>query len=305
MPCASPWTGWWSEVASTQVSETIGAAGTRMGSAAWRQFRSNPAGLLGVAIILASVILAVVGPLVTPYTPSQDVGVVFAPPSLDHPMGTDHLARDVFSRFIVGTRVSLLVGLSAATLATAIGLLVGAAAGFLGGKTDSVLMRLVDIVLTIPLLILGMALAAIVGPSIVNIVLIIALLAWPSTARLVRSEFLTIREREYVRAAEAVGSSSWWIVFREILPNVAPVILVAWSFEVGAAIIVEAGLSFLGLGDIQAGSWGIMLHDAQRFLRDAWWMAVFPGLGIALAVLAANLVGEALNDAFDPKLRIR
>jgi peptide/nickel transport system permease protein len=150
-----------------------------------------------------------------------------------------------------------------------------------------------------------MAMAAIVGPSIVNIILIIALLSWPSTARLVRGEFLSIREREYVRAARAVGSSPGWIVFREILPNVLPVILVAWSFAVGSAIIVEAGLSFLGLGDIQAGSWGMMLFDAQRFLRDAWWMAVFPGLGIALAVLSANLVGEALNDAFNPKLRVR
>ena len=246
-----------------------------------QQFASNPAGVLGVVIILSAVALAIVGPLMTPYAPSQDTGLVFAPPSLAHPMGTDHLARDVFSHFVVGTRASLLVGLSAATLATAIGLLLGAAAGFLGGKTDSVLMRLVDIVL------------------------IIALLAWPSTARLVRGEFLSIREREYIRAAESVGSSSWWIVFREILPNVLPVILVAWSFEVGAAVIVEAGLSFLGLGDIQAGSWGIMLHDAQRFLRDAWWMAVFPGLGIALVVLAANLVGEALTDAVDPKLRVR
>lgn len=268
-------------------------------------FASNPAGLLGLIIILASIVLAVFGPMLTPYGPGEDVGVVFSPPSLAHPMGTDHLARDVFSRFLTGTRVSLLVGLSAATLATAIGLLIGAAAGYLGGRADGLLMRLVDIVLTIPLLILGMALAAIVGPSIINIVLIIALLAWPSTARLVRGEFLRIREREYIRAAEAVGSSSGWIVFREILPNVLPVILVAWSFEVGAAIIVEAGLSFLGLGDIQAGSWGIMLQDAQRFLRDAWWMAVFPGLGIALAVLSANLVGEALNDAFDPKQRVR
>jgi peptide/nickel transport system permease protein len=182
---------------------------------------------------------------------------------------------------------------------------VGAAAGFLGGAADSLLMRVVDIVLTIPMLVLGMALATIVGPSVVNIVLIIALLAWPATSRLVRGSFLSIRDREYVRAAVATGSSSWWIVFREIMPNVVPVIIVAWSFEVGSAIIVEAGLSFLGLGDLQAGSWGIMLFDAQRFLRDAWWMAVFPGLGIALAVLAANLIGEALNDAFDPRLQGR
>jgi peptide/nickel transport system permease protein len=274
-------------------------------SPAWQQFLSSPTALLGLAILGGFILLAVFGPFLTPYTVSQDVGTAFAPPSPEHPMGTDHLARDQFARFIAGTRVSLLVGFSAATLATGIGLLVGAAAGFLGGNTDSVLMRLVDIVLTIPMLVLGMALATIVGPSVINIVLIIALLAWPATSRLVRGSFLSIRDREYVRAAVATGSSSWWIVFREIMPNVVPVIIVAWSFEVGSAIIIEAGLSFLGLGDLQAGSWGIMLFDAQRFLRDAWWMAVFPGLGIALAVLAANLIGEALNDAFDPRLQGR
>jgi peptide/nickel transport system permease protein len=289
---------------ATPARESV-PAGPSRGTSALQRFASNPSGVLGVLIILSAIALALVGTFLTPYGPSQDTGIVFGPPSLSHPMGTDHLARDVFSRFVVGTRVSLIVGLSAATLATGIGLLLGAAAGYLGGKTDGLLMRLVDIVLTIPLLILGMALAAIVGPSVVNIVLIIALLAWPSTARLVRGEFLSIREREYVRAAASVGSSSWWIVFREILPNVLPVILVAWSFEVGAAVIVEAGLSFLGLGDIQAGSWGIMLFDAQRFLRDAWWMAAFPGFGIALVVLAANLIGEAATDAVNPKLRIR
>ena len=261
--------------------------------------------MFGVAVILASILLALFGTWLTPFDPHEDAGAVFSPPSSVHPMGTDHLARDVFSRFIVGTRVSLMVGLSAASIATLIGLLIGAAAGYLGGWVDSVLMRIADVVLTIPLLILGMALAAILGPSIVNIILIISILSWPNTARLVRSQFLTIREREYVRAAVVVGSSGWWIVFREILPNVVPVILVAWSYEVGGAIITEAALSFLGLGDIQAGSWGIMLNDAQRFLRDAWWMSVFPGLGIALAVLSANLVGEGLNDAFNPKLHGR
>jgi peptide/nickel transport system permease protein len=289
------------------ASEAANAPLHRRGarSPAWEHFTHNPAGLFGLAVIVLSIVIAVFGPLLTPYDPHEDVGQVFAPPSWAHPMGTDNLARDVFSRFIVGTRVSLMVGLTAASLATLIGLLVGAAAGYLGGRTDSFLMRLVDIVLIIPLLVLGMAVAAIIGASIVNIILIIALLSWPGTARLVRGEFLSIRERDYVRAAHAVGSSSWWIVFREILPNVLPVIIVAWSFEVGTAIIVEAGLSFLGLGDIQAGSWGIMLHDAQRFLRDAWWMSVFPGIGIALAVLSANLLGEALNDAWNPRLRGR
>jgi len=277
----------------------------RRGSAAREHFVRNPAAMFGVVVVVAAVALAVIGPFLTPYSPHEDAGQVLAAPSPAHPMGTDHLARDVFSRFIVGTRVSLMVGLSAASIATLIGLLIGAAAGYLGGWVDALLMRAADIFLTIPMLVLGLALAVILGPSIVNIILIISLLAWPSMARLVRSEFLSLRERDYVRASVAVGSSPWWIVFREILPNVLPLIFVGWSYEVGGAIITEAGLSFLGLGDLQAGSWGIMLQDAQRFLRDGWWLSVFPGLGIALSVLSANLIGEGLNDALNPKLRGR
>jgi peptide/nickel transport system permease protein len=274
-------------------------------SAALDHFLHNPAAVLGVLVVLAAIILAVVGPIVTPYTPHEDAGAVLAPPSAQHWMGTDHLARDVFSRFVVGTRVSLMVGLSAASIAMLIGVLIGAVAGYFGGLVDALLMRIADVFLTIPMLVLGLALAVILGPSIVNIVLIIALLAWPNMARLVRGEFLSIRDRDYVRASVAVGSSGWWIVFREILPNVLPVIFVGWSYEVGGAIITEAGLSFLGLGDLQAGSWGIMLQEAQRFLRDGWWLSVFPGLGIALSVLAANLIGEGLNDALNPRLRGR
>ena len=215
------------------------------------------------------------------------------------------LARDIFARFVAGARISLLVGVSAASISTVVGVLVGACAGYLGGRIEALLMRLTDVVLTIPSLVLGIALAAFLGPSIVNIIVIISLLSWPSIARLVRSEFLTIREREYVRASVAMGSTTAWIIFREILPNALPLVFVAWSYEVGRAIIVEAGLSFLGLGDVRAGSWGIMLNDAQGFLRQAWWMSVFAGVGIALSVLAANLIGEGLNDALNPKLRGR
>jgi peptide/nickel transport system permease protein len=268
---------------------------------AWRHFRGNRAAMFGLAVVLVSLFLALFGQLISPYNPDVDTGSRLHGPSAQHWMGTDHLARDVFSRFVAGTRISLMVGLSAATLATHIGVLIGAATGYLGGWVDGVLMRAADIVLTIPGLVLGLAMAAILGASILNVILIISFLSWPHIARLVRSEFLSIREREYVRAAVAMGSSSWWIVFREILPNALPVVFVNWSYEVGRAIIVEAGLSFLGLGDVAAGSWGIMLSDAQTLLRQAWWMSVFPGLGIALSVLAANLIGEGLNDAFNPK----
>ena len=279
--------------------------GPRLHSAAADHFFRNPASIFGLGVMVVSLILALFGQWIAPFDPHADSGQVMGAPSAAHLMGTDHLARDILSRFIAGTRISLMVGLTAASAAVLTGVLIGATAGYLGGWIDGALMRLADVVLTIPTLILGMALAAILGPSIVNIIIIISALSWPNMARLVRSEFLSIREREYVRAAVVTGSSGWWIVFREILPNVLPLILVNWSYEVGRAIITEAGLSFLGLGDVQAGSWGIMLFDAQRFLRDAWWMSVFPGLGIALSVLAANLLGEGLNDAFNPKLRGR
>jgi peptide/nickel transport system permease protein len=277
----------------------------RRRSPAWEAFSHNGSAMFGLAILVGAIVIALFGPNLVPFGPQDDSGVVLQPPGGDHWMGTDHLARDVFSRWVAGVRVSLLVGLSAATIATIIGVLVGATAGYLGGPVEAGLMRTTDIALTIPSLVLGIALAAFLGPSVLNIVVIIALLTWPAVARLVRSEFLSIREREFVRASVAVGSSTAWIVFREILPNAIPVVIVAWSYEVGRAIIVEAGLSFLGLGDVAAGSWGIMLDDAQRFLRQAWWMSVFPGLGIALVVLPANLVGEGLNDALNPKLRSR
>ena len=261
--------------------------------------------MFGLGVFCAMLLLAALGPMLLPFRPQQDTGSVLRAPDVVHWMGTDHLGRDLLSRFAAGARISLLVGLSAATISTLVGVLVGAIAGYAGGRIETVLMRFTDVVLTIPTLVLGIALAAFLGPSIVNIIVIIALLSWPPIARLVRSEFLTIREREYVRASVAMGSTTAWIIFREILPNALTVVLVAWSYEVGRAIIVEAGLSFLGLGDVRAGSWGIMLNDAQPFLRQAWWMSVFAGIGIALSVLAANLVGEGLNDALNPKLRVR
>lgn len=272
---------------------------------ALERFSENPAAMLGLLFLGILVVLALLANVFSPYNPDAESGETFQPPSAEHWMGTDNVARDVFSRFLRGVRVSLMVGLVAATLSSLAGIVIGAVAGYVGGTVEALLMRAADIVLTIPMLVLGLALAVILGGSIVNIILIIAFLSWPTSARLVRSEFLSLREREFVQAAVAVGSSTGWIVFSEILPNAAPAILVNWSYEVGRAIILEAGLSFLGLGDVTAGSWGIMLQDAQRFLAQAWWLSVFPGLGIAVSVLSANLVGEGLNDALNPKSQTR
>lgn len=274
-------------------------------STVFRRFAENRTAMFGALVLLALIVIAVLADRLVPYNPQTSAGQPLLAPSADHWMGTDNFGRDGFSRFIFGVRTSLIVGFGAATLSSIIGILIGAIAGFVGGWVDSVLMRLADVLLTIPLLVLGLVMAAFLGGSIVNIIIIIGLLTWPRSARLVRSSFLSLREREFVQAAHAVGSSTWWIVFREVLPNALPPAIVNWSLEVGLAIVTEAGLSFLGLGDPEAGSWGTMLQDAQRFLRSAWWMSVFPGFGIALTALSANLVGEGLNDALNPKFEDR
>jgi peptide/nickel transport system permease protein len=166
-------------------------------------------------------------------------------------------------------------------------------------------MRATDIILTIPLIVLGLVVAAFFGGSLINIILIIALLSWPRSARLIRSEILRLRESDFVMAAVAVGSSTPWIIVWEVLPNALPIVIVNWSQEVGRSILLEASLSFLGMGDPSVGSWGTMLQDAQRFMRESWWLSVFPGLGIALSTFSANLLGEGLNEAFNPKLHDR
>lgn len=285
------------EIANTQIYKSK--------SIAWERFRSSPAGIASAFVLAALLFMAIFGNLLLAHSPHASVGKAFQPPSFQFLMGTDQLSRDVLSRWVAGVRISMMIGMGAASLSLVIGVIVGAIAGFMGGVVDAILMRIADIVLTIPMIVLGMALAAFLGASVTNMIIIIAALSWPRSTRVVRSEFLTIRERDFVLAAEGVGSSKLWIIFREVLPNVIPTILVNWSYEVGRAIIMEASLSFLGMGDPEAGSWGIMLQDAQRFLRRAWWMSVFPGLGIAITVISANVLGEALNDAFNPKLQER
>jgi peptide/nickel transport system permease protein len=291
------------QIAISERSTTPLAETTPTSNVVWERFAANPAALFGLGVVILFVCLGLFAGTLAPNNPNMSAGDTFLAPGPGLWMGTDNLGRDVFSRFLMGVRVSLVVGIGAASLSTVVGILVGALAGYLGGWVDVVLMRVADIFLTIPLIVLGLVLAAFFGGSIVNIILIIAFLSWPRSARLVRGEFLALRSREFVQAAVATGSSTLWIVFREILPNALPPVLVDWSLDVGRAVVVEAGISFLGMGDPSAISWGMMLQDAQRFLRQAWWLSVFPGLGIALLALSANLIGEGLNDALNPKLR--
>ncbi|OFX14875.1 MAG: ABC transporter permease, partial [Armatimonadetes bacterium RBG_19FT_COMBO_69_19] len=213
--------------------------------------------------------------------------------------------RDIWTGVLFGARVSLTVGVLAATTSALIGTAIGSIAGYYGGGVDNVLMRGTEFFLVIPSFLLALILVAVSGPSIWNVILTIGLLGWPSTARLIRAEFLSLKQREFVMAAHAVGAGTARIVFRQILPNAAPPAVVMTSLGVASAILVEAGLSFLGLGDPNLFSWGLMLRNSREFLRIAWWMPTFPGLAIFLTVLSVNLVGDGLNDALNPRLTHR
>jgi len=249
-------------------------------------------------------VIAATADWVARYDPLEPgLGRPFSPPSPSFPMGTDDLGRDVFSGVVYGARVSLMVGLSAAATASLIGVLIGSVSGFFGGHVDYTLMKLCEVFQSLPMFLFALVIVSFFGNSIWNIVIVIGFVTWPRMARLVRAEILHIKEMEFVMAARAIGSGSLRILLRHLFPNVLHVFVVTLSLDVGTAIIVEASLSFLGAGDPNLMSWGRMLYNAQRFLRRAWWMAVFPGLSIFLTVLSLNVLGDALNDALNPRLR--
>jgi peptide/nickel transport system permease protein len=270
----------------------------------WRQFRRHRTGVFGLAVVVVLVLVALLAPWLAPSDPFTTSRAALQPPGTPgHLLGTDHLGRDVLSGVIWGARVSLIVGLAAAFTATMIGILVGAVAGYFGGWADELLMRVTELFQIIPRFVLALIVVAFFGSGLVNLILVIGILSWPQTARLVRSQFLRHRTLPYVDGARVVGMRAWRIIFVEILPNVlAPVIVVA-SLDIAQAILLEASLGFFGLGDPNLRSWGGMLNTAQQYVRIAWWMSVFPGLAISLAVLGFNLVGDGLNEATDPRLR--
>ncbi|HKK92576.1 MAG TPA: ABC transporter permease, partial [Longimicrobiales bacterium] len=219
-------------------------------------------------------------------------------------LGTDHFARDIFSRMLYGARVSLSIGFIAVAISATLGTLVGAVAGYVGGWVDSVLMRTVDVVISFPRLILLITIIAVFQPSIFLIVVVLGLTQWPGTARLVRGEVLSLREREFVQAAEVLGFSRIRILARHLIPNALVPVIVAATLGIGNTIVLEAGLSFLGLGvQPPTPSWGTMVADGRNFLTRAWWLSTFPGLAIVIVVLAFNLVGDGLRDALDPRMR--
>jgi peptide/nickel transport system permease protein len=271
----------------------------------WRTFSRNQLAVCGGAVVLVLVTLAVLAPLLAPWDPNRpDTKKILTPPSSSHWLGTDPLGRDVLSRVLYGSRISLAVGFVSVGIAAAIGVLLGAAAGYHGGMVDNIVMRLVDLMLVFPRFFLLLAVLAFLKPSIWTIMTVIGLTGWMGVARLVRAEFLTLREREFVIWSESVGAGVLRIIFRHILPNAIAPILVAMTLGIPAAILTEAGLSFLGLG-VQPpyATWGNILNDGRDYIEIAWWMTLYPGLAILITVLSYNLMGEGIRDALDPRLR--
>jgi peptide/nickel transport system permease protein len=286
------------------VQGVIRAWFNRRFSEFWRRFKQNRTAVVGLIIVFFFASVALFAHLIAPYDPFKiAVAQVFEQPSLEFPMGTDALGRDVFSGVIYGARVSLLIGFFAAITSAMIGVLIGSIAGYVGGNVDAILMRITEIFQTIPAFFMALVLVTLFGSNVWNVIILLGVLSWPRTARLVRAEFLSLKEREFVEAARAVGASSSEIVFGEISINALAPVIVNTSMEVGRAILIEAGLSFFGLGDLNQISWGMMLKNAQQYLRSAWWMAFFPGVCIFIVVLALNLVGDGLNDALNPRLK--
>jgi peptide/nickel transport system permease protein len=265
----------------------------------------NKLAVIGGILVLLVFVFSIFAPLVAPYNPSTiDIKSILVGPSLTHPLGTDDLGRDVLSRMLWGGRISLEVGFVAVGIATILGIILGSLAGFYGGWVDSLIMRFVDIMLSIPTIFLVLAVIAILEPSIVNIMIVIGLTSWMEPARLIRAEFISLKEREFVIAARAIGATDDRIMLRHILPNGLSPILVSATMGVGGAILIESALSFLGLGvQPPTPSWGSLLSSGKDNIEIAWWLSAFPGLAILATVLGYNLLGEGIRDALDPRLR--
>jgi peptide/nickel transport system permease protein len=271
----------------------------------WRTFARNRLAVCGGAVVAVLVVMAVLAPVVAPWDPARpDTKKILVGPSATHWLGTDQLGRDVLSRVLYGSQVSLAVGFVSVGIATMIGILLGAAAGYHGGLVDGVIMRLVDLMLVFPRFFLLLAVLAFLRPSIWTIMAVIGLTGWMGVARLVRAEFLTLKEREFVIWSESVGATTLRVIVRHILPNAMAPVLVAMTLGIPAAILTESGLSFLGLG-VQPphSTWGNILNDGKDSIEIAWWMTVYPGLAILITVLSYNLLGEGIRDALDPRLR--
>jgi len=268
--------------------------------------------LVAGGILTAIVLLALFADRVAPAGPNdQDIAARLRPPAMvggtwSRPLGTDELGRDVLSRLLYGGRVSLMVGLLAVAVSCPLGVVIGLASGFFGGWIDRALMRLTDIQLAIPTILLAMALVTVLGPGVANLIITLSVTGWTIYARLIRGETLALRDRDFIEATRAAGAGQARIVFRHVLPNVVSPVIVVATFAVGSMVVLEATLSFLGIGvPLRVATWGSMLSSGRTYLKSAWWITAFPGLAIFVTVLAINALGDSMRDALDPRLRSR
>lgn len=276
----------------------------------WRKFLRNPLGVVGTLVFLIIVFSAIFAPLISPFEPTQqNLRDRLKPPVWQeggewrYPLGTDQVGRDVLSRLIWGARISLSIGISAVILGAVLGSVLGLLAGFIGGRVDNSIMLFVDVMMAFPALILALAFSAVLAPGMINIVLVLALVEWARYARLVRGETLTLKERDFVVAARALGQRLPQIMFRQIFPNLFPSIIVLATLRLAAVILTESSLSFLGLGTAgRVPSWGMMIAHGREVIMRAWWLPTIPGVAILLTVLSVNLVGDRIRDVFDPRV---
>ena len=270
-----------------------------------RRFAQEKTAVFGLVVIVFFALIALSAPLLAPFDPlKQDIPNGLAPPSAEHWMGTDKLGRDIFSRMLYGARISLGAGLGVVVMSAFVGTLIGIVAGYVGGWLDEGLMRVTDIFFAFPSLILAMAIAGALGPSLQNALIAVAVVTWPVYARLVRGQVLTLREREFVQAARAVGATDGVILRRHLLPNTLSPLQVQASFDMGAVILSVAGLSFIGFGaQPPMPEWGVMISEGRNYITTHWWLTFFPAIAMLLAVAGFNLVGDGLRDVLDPRLK--
>jgi peptide/nickel transport system permease protein len=280
----------------------------RSANTAWSRFRRDRVAIGSLVVLALIALLALLAPIIAPDYTSVDLDNIKQPPSWQHPLGTDSAGRDVWARVVHGARVSMSVGVVAVGIATAIGTLIGLVSGYVGSQIDNLLMRFTELVQTFPLFFAVVILVALVGPNLLNVMLVIGLISWPGLARLVRGQVLSLRAQQFVEAARALGAPDWRIILRHILPGVLPYLAVYGTLALASAILTEAALSFLGLGvQMPVPSWGGMMNSAQSLtvLEGQPWLWVPPGVAIATTVLCANFVGDGLRDAFDPRMGVR
>jgi len=272
---------------------------------ALRMFVRNPSSIAGGAMLLLVLLASLVGPWLMPDDPFEITAAPMTPPGADAPLGTDYLGRDVLRMLIHGGRATLLVGSVAALLSVVIGIAIGALAGFYGRRVDAWLMRITEFFQVLPALLFAMVVVSLFGPTLVTVTIAIGIVSWTGTARLTRAEFLKVRNMEFVRAERAIGARDARLIWKVILPNAFAPLVVSATLAIGAAILFEAGLSFLGLGDPNQMSWGLMIGSSRPYVLTTWWAVTFPGIVIFVTVLAVSLIGDGLNDALNPKLRER